>query len=241
VFVVASGGWDPTRALVRAWESRGAEVEPGSGPGTIGELAWVDHPARPAVRAFFTRWAERSLILNGLLVRSIAHDACRRLLLTGGPAGDTPDWPAILATQGREAYTLPHVVLGGPSFAGGLGAGVARTGAYGQLGELLDGTVNEGLDLPVSGLSAPASDLVERFLARRGPAWVAETDAAGRGVAFARAWEDARGRARVLADLTSEVQLGRAADFPGKIDTGGTYYASRTPAARSRRPKSSSS
>jgi hypothetical protein len=163
-----------------------------------------------------------------MLVRSIAHDACRRLLLTGGAGGATPDWPAILASRGTEAYTLPHVVLGGPSFAGSLGAQVARTGAYGQLGELLDGSANEGLDLPVPGISAPARDLVERFLARRGPAWVAETDAAGRGVAFARAWEDARGRARELADLAQEVRLGQAADFPGKIDTACALLSSGT-------------
>lgn len=217
VFVVASGGWDPTRALQPAFDVPGASLEPGAERVRLGDLSFVDHPSRPAVRGFFARWAPQALVLNGLLVRSIAHDPCRRILLTGGPAGDTPDWPAILAAEARESYVLPHVVLGGPNYAGDRAAFVARTGAYGQLAELLGDDALAGLDLPVTPLPAPADDLVERFLARRGPAYVAERVGTP-GEGLARAWDQARGRARDLADLQATVDLGRAADVAGKID-----------------------
>jgi hypothetical protein len=175
----------------------------------------VDHPARPAVRAFMSRWAADAIVLNGLLVRSIAHDPCRRILLTGVPSGDIADWPAILAAEARETYVLPHVVLGGPSFSGDLGAVVARTGAYGQLDALLAGGALDGLDQPVTPLPGPAHALVERWLARRGPAFAAgETSV--RGKALGSAWEDARGRARELQDLAWTLALGQAADLAGK-------------------------
>ena len=212
VFVTAQGGWDTTRVFVPPWDTPGAAVEPGAVLATTGGVTWVDHPTRPAVRAFMTRWAGQSIVLNGMLVRSIAHDPCRRILLTGVPSGDIADWPAILAAEARERYVLPHVVLGGPSFAGDLGAVVARTGAYGQLDALLAGDALDGLDQPITPLPGPAHALVERWLARRGPAFVAgETSARGR--AIAGAWEDARGRAAELQDLAYSLSLGQAADM----------------------------
>ncbi len=215
VFVMAQGGWDTTRVFVPPWNTPGAAVERDAALATTGGVTWVDHPTRPAVRAFMTRWASQSIVLNGMLVRSIAHDPCRRILLTGVPSGDIADWPAILAAEARETYVLPHVVLGGPSFSGDLGAVVARTGAYGQLDALLAGDALDGLDLPVTPLPGPAHDLVERWLARRGPAFAAgETSA--RGQRIARAWEDARGRAADLQDLATTLSLGQAADLAGK-------------------------
>ena len=216
VFVMAQGGWDTTRVFVPPWDTPGAAVERDAVRATTGGVTWVDHPERPAVRAFMTRWAGEAVLLNGMLVRSIAHDPCRRILLTGVPSGDIADWPAILAAEARETYVLPHVVLGGPSFAGDLGAGVARTGAYGQLDALLTGDALDGLEQAVTPLPGPAHALVDRWLARRGPAFAAgETSVRGR--ALARAWEDARGRAVDLQDLAWTLSLGQAADMAGKV------------------------
>ena len=41
----------------------------------------------------------RSLILNGLMVRSIAHEICTLIAMTGSTSGVTPDWPAVIAAR----------------------------------------------------------------------------------------------------------------------------------------------
>ncbi len=173
VFVFAQGGWDPTRVLADGFDVAGVDMDPGADRATIGGLSFVDHPARPSVRSFFEANARRSIILNGVMVRSIAHDICTMIAMTGGTSGLTPDWPAILGSRERARYTLPHLVLAGPSFPGDLGVAVARTGSAGQLDALVDGTALANSDLPAGGPNGPAEQLLDRWLARRSAARLA--------------------------------------------------------------------
>ena len=101
------------------------------------------------------------------MVRSIAHEICTMIAMTGSSSGTVPDWPAILAAAEQDRYTLPHLVLDGPSFPGDLGAAVARTGTNGQLESLLSGAAIRQSDQAVTGFSHPVEGVLDRYLARR--------------------------------------------------------------------------
>ncbi len=167
VFVFAPGGWDPTRVFAAEFDNAAVAMEPGAARGTAGNIAFVDHSDRPSVRAFLEAWHSSTVVLNGVMVRSIAHEICTMIAMTGTTSGLTPDWPAILAGHDRDRYTLPHLVLGGPSFPGDLGVAVARTGSNGQLEALLSGRSRTLVDIPTGGPNAPAESLLDRYLARR--------------------------------------------------------------------------
>lgn len=139
LWVFASGGWDPTRVFAAEFGNGAVDMEPDAEPNAAGDLRWVSHPDRPSVDTFMQAHRERLVVLNGLMVRSISHEICTLIQMTGTTASGSPDWPAILAAAQQEAYILPHLVVGGPSFPGDLGVAVARTGASGQLEALLSG------------------------------------------------------------------------------------------------------
>jgi uncharacterized protein (DUF1501 family) len=167
VFVFNTGGWDPTRVFATAFDNAAVDLEFDSQRGTAGNISFVDHAARPSVRAFLDAYHERTLVLNGLMVRSIAHDMCRIISMTGGTSGFSPDWPAALAAARGTDFVLPHLVLGGPSYPGDLGSAVARTGGGGQLGALLSGTISAWSDTPVREMSSPESDVIDRYVLSR--------------------------------------------------------------------------
>lgn len=167
VFLFAQGGWDPTRVFATPFRNASVDMEPDAEKASVGGLSYVTHPDRPSVDAFFSAYASRCLIMNGVQVRSINHDVCTSLALTGGTAGEGPDWPAILGTAGAESYALPHLVLGGASYPGSLGAAVARTGAAGQLEALLSGEIVGWSDLPTASPGPAAQGILDRYLLRR--------------------------------------------------------------------------
>ena len=141
VFVFNGGGWDPTRVFANCFDQRAVDMEPDSGLESIGGLTWVDHINRPSVNTFFQRYHERSVIVNGLLVPSVAHGNCSRLMMTGTSNDGASDWAAIIAGQSSMDLALPQMVLSGPSYPGQHGTSVTRAGTGGQLDALLSGDV----------------------------------------------------------------------------------------------------
>lgn len=178
IFVFAQGGWDPTRVFADGFDHDGVDMEILAERASAGGIAWVDHPDRPSVRAFFEANHARSVIVNGVMVRSIAHEICTMISMTGTSSGVAPDWPAILASRQAESCVLPHLVLGGPSFPGDLGVYVARTGSNGQLEALLSGDALAMSDVAVRSLRTPSQQLVDRFVAERAAARAAYADSA---------------------------------------------------------------
>lgn len=167
VFVFASGGWDTTRVFATAFDNPDVDMEALAEPASQGDIAWVEHPDRPRVSAFLRAWADRMVIVNGVQVRAIAHEICTMLALTGGSSGLDPDWATILASEARQGFTLPHLVLGGPSFAGPMVASVARSGSSGQLAGLLSGEILAWNDRYVGRPSAPLESALDRYIDRR--------------------------------------------------------------------------
>jgi uncharacterized protein (DUF1501 family) len=170
IFVFNHGGWDPTRVLAAAFDNPNVDMEPSAQLGTFGDLVFVDHGDRPSVRSFFQKNYGRSTIVNGVMVRSIAHEICTQIALTGSTSGASPDWPAILAAGAEGDYALPHLVLAGPSFPAQYGYAVARSGDQGQLDELLTGEALARSPESLSGLPPISESVIDRYLARRAAA-----------------------------------------------------------------------
>ncbi|MEQ1502208.1 MAG: DUF1501 domain-containing protein, partial [Myxococcota bacterium] len=198
------------------FDTRSGAMEPDAEPATPRDLAWVDHPARPSVRAFFEAHAASTLVLNGVLVRSIAHEICRMIALTGDSSGLKPDWPAVIAASGPRT-TVPNLVLGGPSFPGPLGSSVARTGGAGQLEALVSGDIRGWSDVPVAGIPLPSQQLVGDYARRRAIAQAARVptgNAAGLYAAYAEAARSAEDLEdlRYVMDFTGGTTLAEQAE-----------------------------
>lgn len=215
IFVYNNGGWDPTRVFTDTFSNPNVDMEPIAERASRGGLQWVSHPERPSVDTFFEAHHARTLVLNGMLVRSISHQICTMISLTGSTAGFAPDWPAIIAANASDRYTLPHLVLGGPSFPGELGVAVARSGLNGQLEGLLSGDILGQSDTPVGMLSQPNQSAIDRYLLRRAAGRVA---AAGGTVdaAFASTYRDALAKAIDLKDYRYIMDFSGGADLPAQ-------------------------
>src|SRR6266849_4025262 len=74
--------------------------------------------ARRAVDMFFTNWAGRSAIVNGIDTRSTSHDQSRQLVLTGYLDPTRADFAVMAAHHNGIDLPLPHLLLSGASFAG---------------------------------------------------------------------------------------------------------------------------
>ena len=199
IFVFNSGGWDPTRVFATEFDNSNVDMEADAQRGSAGGIEFVDHPSRPSVRAFMEQNHDRMLVINGLQVRSIAHEICTMIALTGNTSGLAPDWATILAAGGDTALTLPHLVLGGPSFTGPLGTTSARTGAAGQLEGLLSGDLIEASDQAVGRLPQPYTDRIDRFLQRRSGAELGSARGSVKR-ALTGAYDDALAKALGLKD-----------------------------------------
>ncbi len=170
IFVFNGGGYDPTRVFATEHDNATVDMEIYSEPASAGGIDFVAHASRPSVSEFFESHHDRCLVLNGLLVRSIAHEICTLIAMTGSPSGQMSDWPATLASDRHTDFILPHLVLSGPSFPGPLGSSVARSGGNGQLDQLLSGDILAWSDLPVTGPTHPLEAAMDRYLVRRAAA-----------------------------------------------------------------------
>jgi len=176
------------------------DMEPDAALTTAGNIPFVDHFSRPSVGAFFHANHSRMLVANGVMVRSIAHEICTMIAMTGDTSGLLPDWPAIIAASAADELTLPHLVVGGPSFSGELGAFVARAGQQGQLEGLLSGTILEASDVAVAPQSRAAQGIIDRYISRRVEARAASA-LTGADATLSQAMAESNERAMGLKDF----------------------------------------
>ena len=203
LFVYADGGWDPTFVFNPAFDIAGVDMPPdGADLARSGDLSWVSGPTRPDVDAFFRRYAARTAILNGLEVRSIAHERCERIVMTGSSDPDALDIPSRIAAGAAQHLPLAHLVVSGPAYLNAEAQGVVRMGGQGQLAGLLSGTCMAGTS---PALSLPSQDLidledayvrgrVEAFRARAAPGAGARI-----GESYGQALDDANAARNALA------------------------------------------
>jgi len=137
VVIVNSGGWDTTYALdpkpgLATVDAPDGDVQ------MFGGLPIYTDPSRPAVSEFFTRYADRVALINGLQVRSFVHPDCLKRILTGSPSETTADMAAVTAFEHAADLPVPYLALGGQARSGPLAAITGRTGTTHQLAALVD-------------------------------------------------------------------------------------------------------
>ena len=108
LFIFVRGGWDPAWALAPVssavvYRDGAAQFE------SVGGIDFVDHPDHRAVGEFFTSWGDQACLLHGIEVRSVTHEACRRIMFTGGSNPVADDWPARIAGA-SGGWDLPDLV-----------------------------------------------------------------------------------------------------------------------------------
>ena len=169
LFIFANGGWDLSWGLCPMFDNPSVDTPTdGSALARVGDISYVSGPERPWLDQWFRRWGSRACLLHGFEVRSVAHQNCQRLLLTGGTEPRADDWPTLIAAHGvGPSLPLPHLVLSGPGFASSYPQLVGHLGSSGQLGALLDHSILDRQDVPAPPLADSSSAAVEAWLTRR--------------------------------------------------------------------------
>ncbi len=155
LFLFCRGGWDTSYVFTPLLDYPDLEPEAGAELLEVGGIPFVHNDSRPEVYEFFSSYAHTACVINGLEVRSVTHERCRQLVLTGTSAGGD-DWPAVLAANSSRELLFPHLVVAGPAYTAQYTSAVVRVGDNGQLPTLLDGTALETSTAPVS---LPAPDI----------------------------------------------------------------------------------
>ena len=166
LFLFNDGGWDTGYAFTPYWDVNDAFIEEEAAPGEVHGIRFVDHPNRPSVREFFENHGPRTALINGIEVRSVTHERCRELFLTGQGALQD-DWGSVLAAKSSHELLLPHVVIDGPAFSNQFTSGVVRIGDAGQLPMLLSGDALMLSDRASQPLKSTAERLADSFVEKR--------------------------------------------------------------------------
>ena len=218
LFVHCIGGWDPFMVFAPLFGDSRIELEAGAAPAAVGDLAFVDHPDRPAVADFFATWADQTALIHGIESPSINHATCTRLMFTGDGAGGTDDWGTLLAHAASDAPLLPMVVLSGTWYARTLGDVVVPVGVRGQLSALIDGTATSEADHPVAGPAPGVRDLLDAATtARLDARLTAATDDQVRAVLSAAA--GARRRQDTLLSDIEGISFGRTGELQSDLSS----------------------
>ncbi len=200
LFVHAEGGWDPLCVFAPLFGRTGIDMEADAEPLTLGGLSLVDSPGRPLTRKFFETWGTQTLLLNGVSTRSVNHETCQAVALTGSTSSTHTDFPTLLAADSADDFRLPHIAFSGPVFPGDYAVLVSR--ATGLIQSTVRGELGALADVPVNGAGEPVDRVVGDYLARR-----AQTFAKYRGGPRSDAYLEALRRAEGLSDDRYEIDL----------------------------------
>ncbi len=146
--VACFGGWDAA-SVIDPKDPKKAPVDviAGSTGESGGNIPYrtLDLKGYPAyagledqVEAFFRDYHDKTVVLRGIDVGSLAHAACRVRILTGTDDATRPDWVAVTASEIGYDRPLPYVDLGGNGYMGNLGRLVGRFGVDSQISALVD-------------------------------------------------------------------------------------------------------
>jgi len=116
------------------------------------------------------------------------------------------DWAVTLASQARESYPVPHLVLAGPAFSANYMSSVVRVGTSGQLTGLLDGSAIQNSDLSVQLPGAEAQALAAEFVAQRVDSHASFTTA-GRAERIRSLYGESLENLDVLAAMSQGLEL----------------------------------
>ncbi len=206
LFVFCAGGWDPTYVFTPTLSDPDVWTDPDAAPAEAGGIPYLSAPDRPAVDTFFEAWGDRTALINGIEVRSITHEACRRIIWTGGTDSAADDWAARIAGNSGEHWALPDLVLSGPAYSAEYSGAVMRVGPDGQLGKLVTGLALDESDQPAAPLSSFTTTAIEDFLAARAEDLVARA-APGSEASFAQAYTRSLERLDAVRAIGADLSL----------------------------------
>jgi hypothetical protein len=209
LFVLAEGGWDQTFLFAPLFGEPLIDMEGDAEPDIAEDIPFVAHASRPSVSAFLARYGAQTCFINGFEARSVAHDVCLRLVLTGTSLPAADDWPARIAAATGSQLLLPVIHLGGPGYTHSHGAMVVRVGDAGQLPELVTGEAFTRSDRLLTAPSSRVESLEADLLARRIAAGSAAATPGGAAQLWSRAGA-AVTRLGPLAAAADEINLGVA-------------------------------
>jgi len=205
LFIYCKGGWDTLKVFTPMLDATLIDTDVDAVQAEENGIVFTDHAERPAVRSFFAEWGAQGCVINGIEVRSITHERCRRIMLTGSGEG-TSDWAVQMASETGQYYPLPHLVVTGPAFSGRNGASVVRAGENGQLAQLLGPDALAASDMEVRFVSSEAAAMEEAFLRSRVDRYLAQASPGGE-MRFGELYGAAMDNLGVLRDQADQIEL----------------------------------
>ena len=207
LFVFATGGWDFTYCFAPMFDSDIVDTEASAEIGKASGITFVDAMERPSVRSFFENYGDQACVINGVECRSVAHDVCLRLIMTGSTLPGADDWPASLASRSASERLLPMVNISGPSYTAALASEVVRVGTNGQFSALLDGSVfQDASDLIITPPALQVDALEDAYVLARAQAAASEA-ARGRALEILQSATTAEERMALLGEVAEGLDL----------------------------------
>lgn len=167
IFVFAVGGWDQTFFFTDQLDNSNVWTDSDGERETAGDISFVTSEGRANVSSFMQANYDQVAIVNGMLVRSVNHSVCRRLVLTGASTEGRSDWATLIGGDQESLFTLPSLVISGPAIPGSKTEYSSIIGRGDQFDNLLSGSA---LDRGTRSVDAPSGQLeyaVDAFLADR--------------------------------------------------------------------------
>ena len=117
----ASGGWDTTMVFDNKIGKKGVSNEPGASAATgAGNIRYVNHSNRPAVKAYFDTYGGNTAIVNGLNAGGINRSHTLKLMMGAIPVNRFryTDWISYYTYSTNPVMPLPHLVIDAPWLPG---------------------------------------------------------------------------------------------------------------------------
>ena len=203
LFILASGGWDTSYLFTPSFHNSIVDTEADATTAEINGLTFVDSEKRPAVRSFFEDYASRTCIINGIEVRSVTHERCEKILMTG-TSSSADDWPSVIAARSTFQRLMPHLVVYGSAYTSNHTSSVVRIGQNGQLPDLLDGSALTRSGIASPRVSGDIDALVDNFVHQRAATMSGEP---GRSGQLGLSYDSALTALSGLEDRSSSLSL----------------------------------
>lgn len=196
LFIYLDGGWDTLKLTTPMFDAPLVDMDSTSELDEVNGIPYAASPNRESVTTFLENYGDKVCVVNGMEVRSIAHERCRRLLFTGEGVGGYDDWPSLIAGNSGATLAMPYVVMNGWAYNKDYPHVVVRVGSNGQLPDLLDGSAALDTVQPAVLPSSSSQDLGNQWLESRMQALAEQAPAGARQEFY-------EGYGRVLSDLSS--------------------------------------
>ncbi len=151
LMIYVPGGWDPSMVFDPKTDSGYVSQEAGWAKAAgAGNVAYVDHPDRPAVKSFFDNYGKNCSIVNGVNCGSMERATAIRNTFGATPKGKhrPVDWLTYYTVSTNPVLAMPHTVIDAPYMPGEYTSAVVRltTKSIGEYANAVPDTQSLGID-----------------------------------------------------------------------------------------------